>query len=87
MTARDKHDHPIQPGDTVDAVHAGEHHTFTVAHVSEEHGHHYLHGAITIKVPAAATIRRYGPRPTVESEPEAPATAPARTTKPGHKRG
>ncbi|MGH2443960.1 MAG: hypothetical protein ACRDFX_12465, partial [Chloroflexota bacterium] len=55
--AYDKHEHPLKPGDTVDAVYGGEHHTFVIESIQEEHGHYFVTGSTTIRVPAPATSK------------------------------
>jgi hypothetical protein len=52
--AHDKHQHEVDKGDLVEVVHFGEHHTFAVEEIHEEHSHFYLTGSITIVVPALA---------------------------------
>jgi hypothetical protein len=66
-TAHDKHGHAVSTGDIVEVVHFGEHHTFAVEEIHEDHGHHYLTGSVTIRVPSTATERRKGQNP-----PDAP---------------
>jgi hypothetical protein len=77
-TAHDKHGNPIEKGDLVEVVHFGEHHTFAVEEVHESHGHFFLTGSITIRVPATATSKR---------KDENPKTAPREGSHVQHSRG
>jgi hypothetical protein len=88
-TAHDKHGNEITKGDLVEVVHFGEHHTFAVEEIHEQHGHAFLTGSVTIRVPSTATSRRKDENPKsapkegskVEHEaPAPPPAAPHRTT-------
>jgi hypothetical protein len=70
---RDRQNRPVALGDLVDTVYGGDHHTLVVEGISEEHGHVYLAGSISIRVPATATSRRQDRNP--EKAPRQ-ATAP-----------
>jgi hypothetical protein len=62
--AHDKHQHEVKKGDLVEVVHFGEHHTFAVEEIHEEHSHFYLTGSVTIRVPASACTKRKDQNPT-----------------------
>ena len=57
MTTHDKYGTEIRKGDEVEAVHFGEHHIFTVSHITENSGTHHVHGKVEIAVPAGATSK------------------------------
>ena len=79
-TAHDKHNNSIARGDLVEVVHFGEHHTFTVEEVHTEHGHHYLTGSVTIRVPSSATSKRKDENPTSAPREGSPVTHTRATT-------